>query len=67
MPVFFWRAKGTVNISVRASDVLNEIQNMILLNESLTITGFHIMHTVRIKLIALQAAPCAGGKRLGCL
>jgi len=56
-----------VNISVRASDVLNEIQNMILLNESLTITGFHIMHTVRIKLIALQAAPCAGGKRLGCL
>ena len=56
-----------MNISVRASDVLNEIQNMILLNESLTITGFHIMHTVRIKLIALQAAACAGEERLGCL
>jgi len=56
IPVLFWRAKGTVNISVRASGVLNEIQNMTLLNESQTITGFPIMHTVRIKLIALQAA-----------
>ena len=63
----FWRAQETVNISVRASGVLNEIQNMTLLNESLNLTVFHIMHTVRIKLIALQAAACAGGKRLGCL
>ena len=39
----------------------------VLLTLSLTLIGFHIMHTVRIKLFVLQAAACAGEKELGCL
>jgi len=38
-----------------------------LLTLFLTVIGFHIMHTVRIKLPALQAAACAGERRMGCL
>ena len=39
----------------------------VLLTLSLILIGFHIMHTVRIKLFVLQAAACAGEKKLGCL
>jgi hypothetical protein len=39
----------------------------VLLTLSLTLIGFHIMHTVRIEPLALQAAAWAGERRLGCL
>ena len=39
----------------------------VLLTLYLTLIGFHIMHTVRMKLLALQASACAGEKRMGCL
>ena len=39
----------------------------VLLTLSLTLIGFHVIHTVRIKLFVLQAAAYAGEKKLGCL
>jgi len=39
----------------------------VLLTPSLTLICYHIMHTMRVKLLALQAAACAGEERLGCL
>ena len=38
-----------------------------MLTLPLTLIGFHVMHTVRMELLALQAEACAGEERLGCL
>ena len=53
--------------NLEVGDAVDTKLMTVLLTPSLNPICYHIMHTVRFKLLALQAAACAGEERLGCL